>query len=52
MIGDGVADKEVVLNNEKKTINYIDTLAFAIYWNNLSSVSSKYKFVFDCDTNF
>ena len=39
--------KEVVLNNEKKTINYIDTLAFAIYWNNLSSVSSKYKFVFE-----
>lgn len=32
---------------ESKEISYFDTLVFAIYWNNLKTVSSKYKFVFE-----
>lgn len=30
-----------------KSINYLDTLIFSIYWNNLPSVSAKYKFIFE-----
>ena len=33
--------------NETKTISYYDSLVFAIYWNNLSSVSAKYWSIFD-----
>ena len=32
---------------DQKDISYFDTLAFAIYWNNLESVSQKYKFIID-----
>jgi len=32
---------------ESKNISYFDTLVFAIYWNNLKTVSSKYKFIFE-----
>ncbi|PID86452.1 hypothetical protein CSB08_00530 [Candidatus Gracilibacteria bacterium] len=41
------ANKDYVINGETKTASYIDTLAFAIYWNNLKSISAKYKFVFE-----
>jgi len=34
------------LQNESKEISYLDTLIFAVYWNNLDSVASKYKFIF------
>jgi hypothetical protein len=30
-----------------KEISYYDTLVFSIFWNNLDSVSSKYKFIFE-----
>ncbi len=35
------------LQNESKEISYFDTLVFSIYWNNLDSVASKYKFIFE-----
>jgi hypothetical protein len=28
-------------------LTYYDILIFALYWNNLNSVSAKYKFVFE-----
>jgi hypothetical protein len=34
------------LQSESKEISYFDTLVFSIYWNNLDSVASKYKFIF------
>ena len=34
------------LENQTKEISYFDTLVFAVYWNNLKTVSAKYKFVF------
>jgi len=34
------------LDNQSKEISYFDTLVFAVYWNNLKTVSSKYKFIF------
>ena len=39
--------KTITVWNETKTISYYDTLVFAIYWNNLSSVSAKYGAIFD-----
>ena len=45
-------DQEVEVLGSTKKLSYIDTLIFSVYWNNLNSVSAKYKFVFDCDTNF
>lgn len=33
--------------NQSKQISYYDTLVFAVYWNNLTTVSSKYKFIFE-----
>jgi len=35
------------IENQSKEISYFDTLVFAVYWNNLKTVSSKYKFVFE-----
>lgn len=35
------------LNWETKTLSYYDTLVFSLYWNNLNSVSAKYKFIFE-----
>jgi len=35
------------LQNESKEISYFDTLVFSVYWNNLDSVASKYKFIFE-----
>ncbi len=32
---------------ESKVLSYYDVLVFAIYWNNLNSVSAKYWFVFE-----
>lgn len=40
-------DKEVEILWEKKTLSYIDTLIFAILWNNFNSVWAKYKFIFE-----
>ncbi len=40
-------DKELNILWDKKTISYIDSLIFSIYWNNLNSVSAKYKFIFE-----
>lgn len=34
------------LDSQSKEISYFDTLVFAIFWNNLDTVSSKYKFIF------
>jgi hypothetical protein len=34
-------------NNQSKAISYYDTLVFALYWNQLKTPSSKYKFVFE-----
>ena len=39
--------KTLKIWSDEKEITYIDSLAFAIYWNNLNSVSAKYKFVFE-----
>jgi predicted RNA-binding protein len=39
--------KELVIGGEKKTMSYYDALVFALYWNNLSSVSAKYSFVME-----
>ena len=40
-------EKELVIDGEKKVMSYYDALTFALYWNNLSSVSAKYSFVFE-----
>ena len=32
---------------DEKELSYIDSLAFAIVWNNLNSVSAKYKFILE-----
>lgn len=39
--------KTITISWESKTLSYYDMLVFAIYWNNLNSVSSKYWFVFE-----
>jgi len=39
--------KDISLNGETKELSYYDMLVFAIYWNNLNSVSSKYWFIFE-----
>lgn len=39
--------KELIIWEDIKNITYLDSLIFAIYWNNLNSVSAKYKFVFE-----
>lgn len=39
--------KTINLNWEEKELSYYDMLVFAIYWNNLSSVSAKYGYVFE-----
>ena len=33
--------------SEEKTISYYDTLVFALYWNNLNSISGKYSAIFN-----
>ena len=40
-------DKSFTLDGETKTLSYYDTLVFSIYWNNLTSSSAKYSFIFD-----
>lgn len=40
-------NKEVEILWEKKTLSYIDTVTFSILWNNLTSVSAKYAFIFE-----
>ncbi|MDD3145600.1 MAG: hypothetical protein PHV23_05865, partial [Candidatus Gracilibacteria bacterium] len=39
--------KKITIGGESKDLSYYDMLVFAIYWNNLNSVSSKYGFVFE-----
>ncbi len=40
-------DKELNVLWDTKTLSYIDTLTFSILWNNLTSVSAKYAFIFE-----
>ena len=40
-------DKTLTIWQDTKTLTYLDSLTFAIYWNNLNSVSAKYKFIFE-----
>ena len=40
-------DKVLTIWEENKNISYYDTLSFAVFWNNLNSVSAKYKFIFE-----
>lgn len=40
-------DQELDILWEKKTLSYVDTVVFSILWNNLTSVSAKYAFVFE-----
>ncbi|MCH8518895.1 VCBS repeat-containing protein, partial [Candidatus Gracilibacteria bacterium] len=35
------------IGGQEKQISYFDTLVFAIYWRNLGTPSSKYKFIFE-----
>lgn len=39
--------KQVEILGSKKTLSYIDTLIFSVYWNNLNSVGWKYKFIME-----
>jgi len=39
--------KSITIDGESKELSYYDMLVFAVYWNNLNSVSSKYWFVFE-----
>ncbi len=39
--------KEVEILWDKKTLSYIDSLIFAVLWNNFNNVSAKYKFIFE-----
>jgi hypothetical protein len=39
-------DKVLKIWEDEKILSYYDSLVFALYWNNLNSVSGKYKFVF------
>ena len=39
--------KDFSIEGDDKKVSYYDTLAFAIYWNNLTSVSQKYKFIIE-----
>lgn len=38
---------EIDIHWTKKEITNYDTLAFAIFWNNLGSISAKYKYIFE-----
>ncbi len=40
-------EQDYELEWDTKKVSYYDTLAFAIYWNNLTSVSQKYKFIIE-----
>jgi len=40
-------DKEITIWGVKKTVNYKDLVVFSTYWNNLKTVSAKYKFIID-----
>ncbi len=39
--------KTLTENNDSKEISYYDLLVFSVFWNNISSVSAKYKYVFE-----
>jgi hypothetical protein len=41
------ADKTITIDWESKDLNYYDLFVFSLYWNNLTSVSAKYAFIFD-----
>lgn len=41
------ASQEFAVDWDKKTMSYIDTLVFSLYWSKLNSPSAKYKFVFE-----
>ena len=40
-------DKEITIWGVKKKVNYKDLVVFSTYWNNLKTVSAKYKFIID-----
>lgn len=40
-------NQEFEIDWDKKTLSYLDTLVFSLYWSKLNSVSAKYKFVFE-----
>ena len=40
-------EKELIIWEDKKILTHIDALTFAVYWNSLDSISSKYKFIFE-----
>ncbi len=39
--------KTIKIAWENKTMNYYDFIVFSIYWNNLKSISAKYKFIIE-----
>ena len=41
------ADKPLIVWSDSKDLSYYDTVVFSQYWNNLTSVSAKYWFIFD-----
>ncbi len=40
-------DSKYTKEGDTKSSNYIDSLAFSLYWKNLNSSSAKYKFIFE-----
>jgi hypothetical protein len=40
-------DSKYTKEGDIKNSNYIDSLAFSLYWKNLNSSSAKYKFIFE-----
>jgi hypothetical protein len=40
-------NKELTIDQDTKISKYYDTLMLALYWNNLDSISEKYKFIFE-----
>lgn len=41
------AEKTLNIDWDTKTLSYLDTLVFSLYWTKLNSVSAKYKFIFE-----
>lgn len=39
--------KVYTLSGDQKTVSYLDTLTFALYWNSLTSASAKYAFIIE-----
>jgi len=39
--------KKLLQNNDSKNISYYDMLVFSMFWNSLTSIPQKYKFIFE-----